>query len=129
MDSLVLTTLLAFAPPAAPGTVPDPKAQMLQTFGMMAFMLVAMYLLLFRPQQKKAREHANLLKSIKAGDKVVTSGGVIGVIITIKDKTVSLRSADAKFEVLRSAISEVLERSDKPDKSDKSTGTAESKAS
>jgi len=123
MDSLVLTMILALGPQAAPGTVPDPKAQMLQTFGMMAFMLVAMYLLLFRPQQKKAREHAELLKAIKPGDKVVTSGGMVGVIITIKDKTVSLRSADSKLEVLRSAISEILE------KSEKTTGTAESKAS
>lgn len=102
---------MAFAPAAPPGTQADPRAQMLQTFGMLFFMIVIMYLLMFRPQQKKAREHANMMKSLKAGDKVVTSSGILGVVVTIKDKSVSLRSADTKLEVLKSSISEVVERS------------------
>jgi preprotein translocase subunit YajC len=95
----------------AEATVPDERAKMLQTFGLMAFMAVAMYLLMFRPQQKKAREHAEMLKTIRNGDKIVTSGGVVGVIISVKDKSVSIRSADSKLEVLKSAISEVVEKS------------------
>jgi preprotein translocase subunit YajC len=94
----------------AQATVPDERAQMLRTFGMMAFMALAMYLLLFRPQQKKAREHAALLKNIKNGDRVVTSGGILGVIIGIKDKSVSIRSADTKLEILKSSIAEVVEK-------------------
>ena len=92
-------------------TVPDERARMLQTFGMMAFMAVMMYLLLFRPQQKKAREHAALLKTIKSGDRIVTSGGILGVVIGVKDKSVSIRSADTKLEVLKSSVSEIVERS------------------
>ena len=65
---------------------------------------------LIRPQQKKAKEHATLLKSIRSGDRIVTSGGVVGVVITVKEKTVTLRSADTKLEVLKSAVSEVSER-------------------
>ena len=84
---------------------------MLQTFGLMAFMALAMYLLMFRPQQKKAREHADMLKTIKNGDRVVTSGGVLGVVVGLKDKSVSIRSADTKLEVLKSAVTEILERS------------------
>jgi preprotein translocase subunit YajC len=95
-------------------TVPDERAKMLQTFGLMIFMALAMYLLMFRPQQKKAREHALLLKTIKNGDKIVTSGGILGVVVGLKDKSVSIRSADTKLEVLKSSISEILERSDKP---------------
>lgn len=94
----------------AQGTVPDERAQMLRTFGLMVFMAIAMYLLLFRPQQKKAREHAELLKTIKNGDRVVTSGGILGVIVGIKDKTVSIRSADTKLEILKSSISEITEK-------------------
>jgi len=52
-----------------------------------------------------------LLKTLKPGDKVVTSGGVLGVVISVKDRAVSIRSAEAKIEVLKSAVSEVLERS------------------
>lgn len=83
---------------------------MAQTLGLMVFMGLAMYFLMFRPQQKKAREHAEMLKTIKNGDRVVTTSGILGTIIGIKDKTFSLRSADTKLEVLKSSISEVTER-------------------
>jgi preprotein translocase subunit YajC len=95
----------------AQATVPDDRARMLQTFGLMIFMALAMYLLMFRPQQKKAREHAELLKTIKNGDRIVTSGGILGVVVGIKDKSVSIRSADTKLEVLKSSIAEIVERS------------------
>jgi preprotein translocase subunit YajC len=95
----------------AQAQVPDDRAKMLQTFGLMAFMAIAMYLLMFRPQQKKAREHSELLKNIKNGDRVVTSGGIIGVVVGIKDKSVSIRSADTKLEILKSSVAEILERS------------------
>ena len=52
-----------------------------------------------------------MLKTLKPGDKIVTTSGIIGVVLTIKDKTVSLRSADTKLEVLKSAVAEVTERS------------------
>ncbi len=94
----------------AQSTVPDERAKMLQTFGLMGFMALAMYLLMFRPQQKKAREHADMLKTLKNGDKVVTSGGVLGVVVGLKDKSVSIRSADTKLEVLKSSVTEILER-------------------
>jgi preprotein translocase subunit YajC len=91
-------------------TQPNPQAGMAQTLGLMVFMGLAMYLLMFRPQQKKAREHAEMLKTIRNGDKVVTTSGILGTIVGVKDKSVSLRSADTKLEVLKSSISEVTER-------------------
>lgn len=95
----------------AQATGPSEQAKMLQTFGLMAFMALAMYLLMFRPQQKKAREHANMLKTLKNGDRIVTNGGILGVVVGLKDKSVSIRSADTKLEVLKSSIGEILERS------------------
>jgi preprotein translocase subunit YajC len=77
-------------------------------------MFAVLYLIMIRPQQKKAKEHAELLKTLRPGDRVLTSGGIIGIVIGIKDKSVSLRSADTKLEVLKSAISEVTERSSAP---------------
>lgn len=52
-----------------------------------------------------------MLKGVKAGDRVVTTSGIIGVVVTLKDKSLSLRSADSKLEVSKSSIAEVLERS------------------
>jgi preprotein translocase subunit YajC len=84
---------------------------MVKVLGMFAIMLVILYLLMIRPQQTKAKEHAQLLKALKPGDKILTTGGILGVVINVKEKSVSIRSADAKLEIAKSAVSEVTERS------------------
>ena len=48
-------------------------------------MFVLMYFLLIRPQQKRAKDHKNLLKALKKGDEVVTNGGVIGKITAVDE--------------------------------------------
>ena len=106
-----LSVCLAFAPQPPPGTAPNPTAQLLQMLGTFAILGVIFYFLMIRPQQAKAREHATLLKALKPGDKILTSGGILGVVITVKDKTVSIRSADAKLEIVKSAVAEITERS------------------
>jgi preprotein translocase subunit YajC len=98
-------------PPAAPGTQADPRGQMLYTVGMLAIMFVMFYFVLIRPQSRKAKQHAEMLKTVRPGDKVLTSGGIVGVVLSVKEKTLSVRSADAKFEVVKSAITEITERS------------------
>ena len=90
----------------------DPKAGMLQMVGMIAIMGFMFYFALWRPQQKKAKEQEALIKALKAGDKVITSSGICGVIVSVKEKSASLRSADSKLEVLKSAITQVVERSE-----------------
>ena len=81
--------------------------------GLMPFILIfaILYLLVIRPQQKKQREaqaeRANLLKALKPGDKVVTTGGIYGTIVAVRDKddTVQLRIAQSvSVEAERSAI-------------------------
>ena len=77
----------------------------------LVLLVVVFYFVLIRPQQKKAKDHANLLKAIRAGDKIVTSSGIVAVVVTVKDKTLSIRSADAKLEITKSAVAEITERS------------------
>jgi preprotein translocase subunit YajC len=89
----------------------DPRAQFLGPVGMFVIMGFLLYFAILRPQQKKAKQHEALMKAIKPGDKVVTSGGILGVVVTVREKTVSLRSADSKLEVLKSAVAEVVEKS------------------
>jgi preprotein translocase subunit YajC len=108
MTSLIDAALLA------QGTAPNPKAQNLYLFLVILTMGFMFYFAIWRPQQKRAREQEALTKSLKQGDKVVTSSGIVGVIVGIREKTVAIRSADAKFEVLKSAVSEVIERSEGP---------------
>jgi preprotein translocase subunit YajC len=52
------------------------------------------YVLLIRPQQKKAKEHRSFLENLKRGDKVVTAGGLYGEITGMTDDTVTLEIAD-----------------------------------
>jgi preprotein translocase subunit YajC len=106
-----LNAVLAFAPAPQPGTVPNPTGEMLKMVGMLGFMMVIMYFAMIRGPQKKAREHAELLKTVKPGDKVVTSSGILGVVVSVKEKSMSIRSADTKLEVLKSAVSEIVEKS------------------
>ncbi len=101
--------LFALAQQPAPGEKPNQTGQLLSMLLTLGFFMVVMWLLMIRPQQKKAKEHATLLKALKAGDKVVTSGGIMGVVVSVKERTVSLRSADTKLEVLKSAVTEIVE--------------------
>lgn len=71
-----------------------------------------MYFMMIRPQQQRTKQMARLLASLKSGDRVVTTSGIVGIVITVKDKTVSLRSADAKMEVTKASITEILESGD-----------------
>jgi preprotein translocase subunit YajC len=104
----------AATPP--PPTVQNPKAQMLNFVLLMGGMVLMMWLLIFRPNQKRAKELAAMLKSLRAGDKIVTTSGIVGVVLSIRDKdnTISIRSSDTKLEILKSAVAEVRERSGEP---------------
>jgi preprotein translocase subunit YajC len=51
-----------------------------------------------------------MVKTLKPGDKVLTSGGVLGVVVSVKERSVSIRSAETKLEIVKSAVTEVVER-------------------
>ena len=61
------------------------------------------------PQQKRAKQQAKLLEALKAGDKVNTASGIIGVVAGIKDKTVTLRTGDTKIEITKASVTEIIE--------------------
>jgi preprotein translocase subunit YajC len=88
----------------------DPRAQKIVMFAYLAVFAVIMWFLMIAPQRKKAKEQDTMLKALRAGDKVITTSGIIAVVLSIKDKSVSIRSADTKLEILKSAISDVTER-------------------
>ena len=75
--------------------------------GLLPMLLIigVFYMLLIRPQQKRQRELQQTIAELKAGDRVVTTGGVIGTITTVKDTSFLIRSADKSIlEIARSAI-------------------------
>jgi preprotein translocase subunit YajC len=66
------------------------------------------YVLLIRPQQKKQRQLQATIAELKTGDKVITTGGVIGVITAVRDASFFIRSADKTIlEIARSSVAGV----------------------
>jgi preprotein translocase subunit YajC len=98
------SAILAQAAPAAGG---QPQGPSILLFILPMF--VIMYFMIIRPQQKRAKEQAKMLEALKSGDRVGTSSGIIGTVISVKDKVVTLRSGDSKLEVSKSAVTEILE--------------------
>ena len=75
--------------------------------GLLPMLLIigVFYMLLIRPQQKRQKELQQTIAELKTGDRVVTTGGVIGVITTVRDTSFIIRSADkSMLEIARSAI-------------------------
>jgi len=74
-------------------------------FAPLILIFVVFYFLLIRPQQKKAKEHQNYLANLKKGDRVITGGGIHGVIASLTDTVVTLEIAEnVRIKVSRSAI-------------------------
>jgi preprotein translocase subunit YajC len=109
MHTIFQNVILAQATPAA-----GPPQNPIMAFLPMILLVVVFYFILIRPQQKRAKQLAKLIESIKSGDKVGTASGIIGVVVTVKDKVVTLRSGDSKLEVSKSSVTEILEAGNSP---------------
>ena len=80
----------------------------------MLLIIGVFYMLLIRPQQKRQRELQQTIAQLKAGDRVVTTGGVIGIITTVRDTSFLIRSADKSIlEISRSAVAGIEEEEKK----------------
>lgn len=96
------TDALAQAAEAAPAKGPS----LIETLALPIGFLFIMYFLIIRPQQKKAKEQADLMSNLKAGDEVVTSGGIIGKIRSVSDQFITLEvSPNTSIKVLKSNVS------------------------
>ena len=73
-----------------------------------------MYFLLIRPQQKKMKEHQNMLSSLRRGDQVVTQGGLIGKVVKVKENNeLEVELAEGvKVRVVQSTIAQVLSKTE-----------------
>lgn len=112
--------------PAAPGTAgtqaPGGTGGPVQPQGpcgdstmlyMLPVMLLVMWLMVIRPEQKRRKEQQTLLSSIKVGDRVVTAGGMHGIVAKLTDKTVTLRVDSVQMTFDRVAVARV-ERDEPP---------------
>ena len=91
---------------AQAGGAAQPKGPgLVEVLAMPAGIILIMYFFMIRPQQKKAKEHQNLLTNLKRGDEVVTTGGIIGKIATVNEQFVSLQVANnTQIKVLKQYV-------------------------
>jgi preprotein translocase subunit YajC len=96
---------LAFAQSAPGGAGPGP----LVTLVPFVLIFVIMYFMVVRPQQKKGKEHQEMLSKLKKNDEVMTSGGIYGKVIDLKETVVTLEVApNVRIRVHRPQISTVF---------------------
>ena len=132
MYSLLHILATWFQPEASSGSAPSGGAARgptsgggidsgLSQIGLMVLMMVVFYLVLIRPQQKKQKELDRVLKSLKKGQKVRTSGGVRGEIVDFKaesgDEVVLMIADKVKVNILRSHVSAVIDAGEAEKKS------------
>ena len=93
-------TPMLLAPVIPPGLV---------TFLPFLLIIAVFYLMLVRPNQKKQKQWQDMLSSLKPGDRITTTGGMRGTILSIKEDAVQLRVPpdNIKLEVIKSAIASV----------------------
>jgi len=102
---------LMMAQPAGGGAQGNPIAAFLPII----LIVVIFYFLLIRPQRQQQQEHKKLLASLQKGDQVVTSGGIIGEVIHLKENEVTLKSGESRLVVMRGNVANILNRQAPPE--------------
>jgi preprotein translocase subunit YajC len=75
------------------------------------FIIVIFYFLLIRPQQKRVKQHKEMVESVAKGDKVVTQGGLLGKVTKVAENEVTVEIAkDVKVQVVKSTLSDVVKK-------------------
>lgn len=108
---------------------PATGSQTLMSVVPFVLIIAIFYFFIIRPQNKKQKETQKMIDALKKGDKVVTIGGIHGVVTSTKEKTVILKVDDnVKIEVNRSAVAGV-EKESVPSKSEKKTDESKEESS
>jgi preprotein translocase subunit YajC len=100
--SLVVITSSANAAGAGGGDAFSSFVPLIVIFGIFYFLVI-------RPQQKRAKEHEAKVNSLKRDDKIITTGGIYGTIVAVREGVLEVKIADnVKVQVARSAVSDVI---------------------
>ena len=108
--NLFFSNIAQAEPQPGPATTPS----VIEQFMPFVFILAIIYFLLIRPSQKRMRLHTNFVKNLKKGDRVLTTGGILGKIEGLTEQYVTLEICDeTTIRVLRSNISSFAEEKNK----------------
>ncbi len=86
-----------------------PQASLVSSFFPMIIIFIIFYFMIIRPQKQKEKEHQNKLKNLRKNDEVITSSGIHGTIVNVKETTLVLRiDENVKIEIEKNCISDVI---------------------
>jgi preprotein translocase subunit YajC len=111
-------------------TAANPTGQLLSTVVTFGLVFVIFYFLIIRPQNKKQKEMQQMIAGVKKGDKIVTIGGIHGVVAAVKETTVLVKVDDGtRIEFSKSAIASVspAKAEEKPEPAEEKAEKAEEK--
>lgn len=111
----MLNFLFALAAPASPQAegAGNPMVGLLP----IVVIFLVFYFLLIRPQQKKQKEHQKIVLNLKKNDEVITTGGIHGTIVSVKDRTFILRiDENVKMEIEKNSVATVKKARSLPDR-------------
>jgi len=101
---------LAYALGSNPGTSEGTQSP-LSLFLPFIIIFVIFYFLLIRPQKNQQKKHHEMVNNLKKNDKVITSGGVYGTVLRVKETSLVLKVDDnTKLEIQKSSISRIIEQ-------------------
>ncbi|MEI8121598.1 MAG: preprotein translocase subunit YajC [bacterium] len=111
--SLLNTVVLGMGtPPAGQG---QGQGSGMLMMGYMAIIFALFYFMMIRPQMKREKERKKLIENIKAGDRILFCGGLLGVVASVKDNAFVVKIAEnVKIEIARGAVLRVLDKDEAP---------------
>lgn len=96
--------------PLSTGSGTSTTGSLIQSLWIFVPIILVMYLFLIRPQKKKERTEATMRNNVQIGDEVITAGGIVGIVFSIKDDTLVIETGGdrSKIRVMRWAIAKNL---------------------
>ncbi len=108
---MFLQTLAMAAPAAAEGGEAASGSPL--QFMPIILMVAIFYFVMIRPQRRREKERKAMISAVKTGERVLLTSGIIGEIASVKEKTLLVQIAEkTKIEVLKSAVSQIIEKGD-----------------
>jgi len=100
---------------------PTAQTNPLMSFLPLVFIVAIFYFLVFMPMQKQKKQQAQMLSSLQTGTDVLTTGGIVGTIVSLTDTTLILRVKpdNIKLQVMRSAVASLVDNTKEVVKNDK----------
>ncbi len=123
-----LSVFLMAVPVLSQEGVPPPTASFGGIIPMMLIMFAIIYFLMIRPEQKKTKDRKAMMDGLKKGDKIITIGGIMGVVHSVKDTSVIVRIADnTNVEFTKIAIATIQKDEKTADKAAKNDDVKDTK--